>query len=234
MRFRLNRAQITLLPVAVIVLSLPLVRFPWTAGTAARVEADETAAERKQKWIPLFDGKSLDGWLITDFGGQGEVTVEDGRLLIDFGQPMSGITSKKKDFPKSDYEISLEAMRVDGGDFFCGLTFPVKESHCSFIVGGWAGSVVGISSIDGQDASENETTQVMRFENKKWYKIRVRVRPEKLEAWIDDKQMVDQDIKGRRISTRSEVNPSKPLGISTYLTRAAIRDFKYRLLDLKE
>jgi hypothetical protein len=74
----------------------------------------------------------------------------------------------------------------------------------------------------------------MRFENKKWYKIRVRVRPEKLEAWIDDKQMVDQNIKGRRISTRSEVNPSKPLGISTYLTRSAIRDFKYRLLDPKE
>lgn len=203
-------------------------------ASTSTIRGDEPKKDAKQKWQPLFDGKTLDGWKITDFGGQGEVTVEEGKIQIDIGQPMSGITYKKKDFPKLDYEISLEAMRVEGGDFFCGLTFPVKESHCSFIVGGWAGSVVGISSIDGQDASENETTQVMRFENKKWYKIRVRVRADKLQAWIDDKEMVDQDIKGRRISTRSEVDLSKPLGLSTYLTRAAIRDFKYRLLDEKE
>ena len=71
-------------------------------------------------------------------------------------------------------------MRVEGSDFFVGLTFPVRDSHASLIVGGWAGSVVGISSIDGRDASENETTEVMKFKNGQWYKFRLRVRADRL------------------------------------------------------
>src|SRR6185436_8655928 len=120
---------------------------------------------KDEKWTALFDGKSLDGWKITEFGGQGDVEAVDGRMVIEMGSPMSGVTFAKKDFPKVDYEIRLEAMRVKGDDFFCGLTFPVRDSYCSFIVGGWAGSVVGISSIDGRDASENDTTQVKKFED---------------------------------------------------------------------
>ena len=100
----------------------------------------------------LFDGKSLKGWKKTQFGGEGKVEVKDGRIVLHSGGPMTGITWTE-DFPKIDYEISLEAMRVDGSDFFCGLTFPVGDKPCSFIVGGWGGGVVGLSSIDGSDAS---------------------------------------------------------------------------------
>jgi hypothetical protein len=236
MMFRNNRrATVGSALVTILFVSIAIRWMSDRAESRAVAEEPKTAkaADADKKWIALFDGKTLDGWKITDFGGQGQVSVEEGKLSIEIGQPMSGVTYKKE-FPKVDYEIHLEAMRVEGTDFFCGLTFPVKDSHCSFIVGGWAGSVVGISSIDGHDASENDTTQVMKFKNNKWYKIRVRVRADKLEAWIDDQQMVDQNIKGRRISTRAEVDPSKPLGLSTYLTHAAIRDFKYRLLDEKE
>ena len=31
----------------------------------------------------------------------------------------------------------LEAARMEGMDFFAGITFPVKESYCPWIVGGW-------------------------------------------------------------------------------------------------
>ena len=51
-----------------------------------------------------------------------------------------------------DYEVTLEGKRVAGDDFFCTTTFPVGESFCSFVVGGWHGTVVGLSSIDGMDA----------------------------------------------------------------------------------
>ena len=37
------------------------------------------------------------------------------------------------------------------------------------------GGVVGLSSIGGFDASENETTQFVEFKNGQWYKIRLRV-----------------------------------------------------------
>ena len=58
---------------------------------------------------------------------------------------MTGITWTNE-VPTNNYEISLEAMRVEGSDFFCALTFPVGNDPCSFIVGGWGGGVVGLSS----------------------------------------------------------------------------------------
>ena len=185
----------------------------------------------KPAWQPLFDGKSLDGWKVVEFGGDGEVNVEEGRILMKMGNSLTGVTYAGDDLPKSNYEIELEAMRVEGIDFFCGLTFPVGDSHCSFIVGGWAGAVVGLSSIDNKDASENETTQYITFKTGPWYRVRVRVTDDNISAWIDDKQVVDQKIKDRKVSTRNEVDLSKPLGLSAWQTTAAVRDIKLRKLS---
>lgn len=180
-------------------------------------------------WVPLFNGRNLEGWKLTKFGGDGEVEVVEGELILNQGGPLTGVTWTKA-FPKVDFEISLEAQRVEGTDFFVGLTFPVRDSHASLIVGGWAGSVVGISSLDGRDASENETTQVMKFDNGKWYKFRVRVTADRIKAWIDDAAVVDVSIKDRKVTTRNEVTLSQPVGLATYDTKAAIRKLRYRIM----
>ena len=180
-------------------------------------------------WKPLFDGRKLGPWETAVFGGEGEVSVEDGKIMLGFGDMLTGVTHKG-DFPKSDYEIRLEAMRVDGIDFFCALTFPVQDSHCTFVVGGWAGAVVGLSNIDGRDASENDTTKYMAFDDNRWYRIRVRVTADKIQAWIDDARLVDQGIRGRRIEIRPEVDLCTPLGIASWQTRAALRNIEYRRL----
>lgn len=200
-----------------------------------RCECNQTnaAVEANSPWRALLDGKSLAGWKSAQFGGEGEVTVEDGKLRLAMGDTLTGVTYTGT-LPKTNYEIRLQAMRVEGIDFFCGLTFPVADSHCSLIVGGWAGAVVGLSSIDGKDASENETTKFMKFETGRWYRIRVRVTPTRITAWIDDKEIVDQVITGRRITTRNEVDLSKPLGISAWQTKAALRDIQLRLLSDSE
>jgi hypothetical protein len=193
--------------------------------------------EKKLNWKPLFDGKTLGNFKRTSFGGEGEVKIEKGQLILEMGEPLTGVhwdKEKAKELPTDHFEISLEAMKVKGDDFFCGLTFPVHDSHCSFIVGGWAGGIVGISSINGFDASENETTQYRTFKHNEWYKIRVRVSGNKLQAWINDEPMVDVDLKGKKIDTRFEVDVSKPLGLCTYRTTAAIRDFKVRTLEKEE
>jgi hypothetical protein len=193
---------------------------------AARSQAVKPAAAETEQ--SLFDGKSLKGWKATSFGGEGRVYVEGGRLILEMGNNLTGITWDGGELPRIDYEISLEAMKVDGNDFFCGLTFPVADSFCSLIVGGWAGSVVGLSSLDGLDASENDTTRSMQFEQGRWYRIRVRVSPKKIEAWIDNDKVVDADTAGRRVGIRPEMEPSEPLGIATWITTAALRKIEIR------
>ncbi|HBY59677.1 MAG TPA: DUF1080 domain-containing protein, partial [Solibacterales bacterium] len=116
------------------------------------------AASAQEEWRPLFDGKSLAGWKETPFTGRGAVKVEGGALLLGYGNPMTGVT-RTETFPRTNYEIRYVAARRGGGDFFATVTFPVGESHCTLVTGGWGGDIVGLSSIDGWDASENETRQ---------------------------------------------------------------------------
>jgi hypothetical protein len=174
--------------------------------------------------ISLLNGHDLGHWKASDFAGAGEAHVENGSLILPMGDRLTGVTWTGHDFPKNDYEITLEARRVDGSDFFCGLTFPVGDSCASLILGGWGGSLCGISSLDGEDASHNDTRTFQRFKNGVWYKVRMRVTPDRLQAWVDKKQIVDVKISGKKIDVREEIAPSKPLGIASFQTTAEIRD----------
>ncbi len=198
-----------------------------------KVAADERAtSERKsdEGWRPLLPDSGLDGWEKTDFGTDAKV-YRDGKLLVvEMGEPLNGITYQKKDFPNDKFEIQLEAKRVEGNDFLCGLTFPVggEDQFCSLIAGGWGGGVVGLSSIDGSDASENQTSSYEEFVNGKWYKFRVRVAPELITVWINDQKLFDQERKGHEFSTRIEVWGSQPLGFCTFQSKVHVRDFVWR------
>lgn len=178
-------------------------------------------------WRPLFDGAALGDWRSTPFGGEGSVTVVDGALRIAAGASLSGVTWRGE-FPRQGYEIALEARRVEGDDFFCGLTFPVDDEACSLILGGWGGGVVGLSCIDGADASENATTQYREFVRGRWYAVVVRVTPERITCTLDGEPIIDQPLAGRRISVRHEVELSKPLGIATFATTGEARGMRWR------
>jgi hypothetical protein len=182
-------------------------------------------------WQPLFDGSTLTGWHETKFSGRGEVEVRDGLILAKMGDPFTGI-NLTNDFPKMDYEIALDAMRVNGADFFCGLTLPIGNAFCSLIVGGWGGGLVGISSLDGMDASENETTKYVTFQQGHWYRIRLRVTQGRLEGWIDGEKLIDVVTTGKKISLRpGEIEESKPFGLACWQTSAAWREIKFRHED---
>ena len=218
-----KRLWSTLLPVALVNL------FFLSAIVRAEDPPAKATPADEAKEISLFDGKSLGDWKVTDFGGHGDVRVEEGQIILETGVALTGITWGKE-FPKTDYELTLEAMRVDGDDFFCGLTFPVDDSPCSLIVGGWVGTTVGLSSIDGSDASENETSSYHTYKQKQWYPVRLRVTAKKIEAWVGKEKVVDFERAEHTLSIRFEVEPSKPLGFASWCTTAALRNIKYRKL----
>jgi len=183
-------------------------------------------------WRPLFNGQNLTGWKITNFGPQGPIHVDkkEQAIILGLGDGCTGITWQQE-FPKVNYEIELEAKRVRGTDFFCGLTFPVQQEHCTLIVGGWGGTVVGISNIDGRDASENFTSQMIAFEKQRWYHIRVKVTNQLVRAWIDNKQVAKVQVTKHHFSIRPEVRLSRPLGICSWMTAVALKNIQFRKLN---
>jgi hypothetical protein len=201
------------------------------AAEPATPAAEPATPAAKPAWQSLFDGKTLAGWKAADFAAKGKLTVTDGELRLSPGEPATGIVRDGEPPARMNYEIELEAMRTEGHDFFCGLTFPVNKDPCTLICGGWGGTLVGLSSIDDLDASENQTATMRDFKEKTWYKIRLRVTKTHITAWIDDQQVIEQEITGRKISIRMEVEPCVPLGISTWHTGTAIRKIRFRKLD---
>lgn len=197
------------------------------AAAATLITSAAHAVE--QEWRSLFDGVSLGEWQPTQFGGGAEPEVCDGAIRIPSGADLNGVTWNGE-VPRQRYELELEARRVEGNDFFCGLTFPVGDDSCTLVLGGWGGSITGLSSIDGRDAGDNETTDTMTFEKGRWYAVRVQVTPERIECSVDGEAIVEQDIENRRISVRAEVIPSRPLGIATYATTGDIRRIRWRPL----
>jgi hypothetical protein len=184
--------------------------------------------------VALFDGKTLDGWKDAGFREAPKAKVEDGAIVLPLGSPMSGITSTRKDLPTADYELSYEAMRLEGRDFFAAATFPVGDSFITLVNGGWGGTITGLSSLNGADASENETSRSVTYENKRWYRFRVRVTSKAIRGWVDDKEVFAVELDGRQVNTRMETRSNQPLGFATWRSAGAIRKVEVRRLTPEE
>lgn len=214
----------------------------WTAGilvsgalsAAAAPEAKEaTKAEANAaEWVSLVPEEGMGKWKGLNFGGEGLTTWKDGVLTIEEGAELTGVVWSGA-VPEAPYQLELEARRTSGVDFFCGLTFPVrdKETCVTLIVGGWGGGVVGISSIDGMDASENETAGFRAFKDDQWYKVRLEVRKNSLQAWIDGVEVVNVDTTNRKLGLRfGDIDKCVPLGLATWQTTAELKNLRWRPL----
>ena len=223
------------------------VRLAWLGmvlGAAALGAARSQGAEKgaapgkpapKPKWVSMFDGKKLGEWKILakdDFEMHGAVEVKDGSIVLERGTSFTGIVRPGK-FPTEGFEIELEAMRRVGVDIFCGLTFPVGKSHCTLVLGGWGDSVVGLSSIDDMNASDNEFMQMLSFKNNKWHRVHLRVTKAKVLVWINDKEVLDVPRAEHKFTVYEELKVARPLGFFTWETEGALRKIRYRTLEAK-
>ncbi len=181
-------------------------------------------------WRMLFNGRSLAGWKVADadfFEGHGAVVAGGGEIHLPPGDPGTGIRFTGS-APRINYEVELEAMRTVGSDFFCGLTFPIGEEQCTLVLGGWGGTTVGLSNVDGLSAAENETSTDELFENGCWYRIRLRVFSDEIAVWIDGRRVIELDPRGHQFSIWWEQEPMRPLGIAAWKTGAKLRGVRLR------
>ena len=182
-------------------------------------------------WEPMMDGKTLAGWDIVRFGGEGEPYVKNGVLVLPMAVYglMTGVCWDGPTLPKNNYAIYYEARRMEGNDIFGGLSFPYKDSYATLIIGGWGGVVCGLSCIDGRDASENETTKYINFKDEQWYPVNLRVTNDSIRAIIDTVQVVNIATAGRRIHLRGGTL-APDLTLCTYLTTGEIRNLRIKKL----
>ena len=174
----------------------------------------------------LFNGKDLDGWETVktyDFKNHGPIKVEEGVLKLGKGSPASEFASKGH-FPRMNYEVEFETRRVEGSDFFCGLTFPINDSYCTLIIGGWGGGVVGLSNIDTMAAVENETTRYLEVKDKRWYKMALTVSDEQIQVWIDNLEYANVKTKEHKFDIWWEQEPARPFGFVSWNTGAEFRN----------
>ena len=173
----------------------------------------------------LLEGPSWD-WRVfesTKYLKAGAVKFEDGIMTIAAGEPFSG--AALTDPVYSDYyELSLEARRTAGSDIFCGIYFPVGDSHCSVVLGGWGNSLSGLSMLDGLSAAENETAYPQSFGNDKWVKVQLKVLPESLTLMADGETVIHLDREGRELTPYLGLEMFHPLGFFTYESAAEIRN----------
>ncbi len=200
--------------------------------SAGSLKAQSPASPPQKDWtrIPFVESKDNKGWQKSDYGRDGEIEWKNDLLVIHRGKPMTGI-NWKGEFPKDQFEVRLEARRTEGDDFFVGLTVPVGDGHTSLILGGWSGAISGLSSIDGSDASENSTSFYREFKNGVWYKVRLVVKSDAVQAFVNDEQVIDQPREDHTFTLRLEIDPSLPMGLATYSSTAEIKNFEYRRLD---
>ena len=202
------------------------------AGVLAGCAQPPAEGETEPGVVRLLSGRGLTGWKVLEegfFGQHGKVHAAGGRLHLEAGDAQTGI-AWTGEFPRTGYEVSLEAMRTSGGDFFCSMTFPVGSSYCTWIVGGWGGTVVGLSNVDRYNASENATTKTITFESGRWYRLALKVTDERIEAYIDGERVIDQERAGHTFDIWLEVEPCRPFGIATWRTGGALRNITLRRL----
>ncbi len=199
-----------------------------TKPAAEQPSKSDAGKQAAKKWTDL-KGK----WSECQFGGDGPIEVTDKMITLGFGDPITGV-KWDGEVPRDNYEIEVEARRVEGFDFFCAITFPIAKAHASLVLGGWGGGVVGISSIDDRDASDNDTTMFKNFDNQKWYRARIRVEKTRLAVWLDDKLQFEHPRKGHTFDIRYEMDPCVPFGLANNQCKSEIRLVLVRTLAKDE
>jgi hypothetical protein len=146
-------------------------------------------------WIPLFNGKNLDGWKTSE--NPGSFRVEDGVIVCD--GPRSHLyyagDVRKADF--RNFEFKAEVMTRPGAN--SGVYF-----HTRFQEGGWPdrGFEVQVNNThrgEGNYRELKKTASLYAIRNvykqlvpdDRWFTLRFRIEDKRVRIWLDDILTVD-------------------------------------------
>lgn len=214
----------------VMLLSCFVLMFSYSCRSSNDLYSTDLMSVPPGSWLNIFNGRNLEGWIEGNFNVDDAVKAKYGTLQFAEGKPFT-ILAWDGNFPTDNFEIEVSAMRLSGNDIFCGLLFPVGDTHVTMVLGGWNNTFVGLSCVNGLYASDNETSLMRQFDNEQWYHVVVRVTEERIVAWVDGEPVIDLERAGRTITPYPGLEALAPFGLFTYATRSALRDLRVRLID---
>jgi hypothetical protein len=202
-------------------------------GIAGCGGGDSATAPQPRSW-DLLSPAHLPFWSAAEIERTGEVTIAESMLRLRAGAPMTAVRYtawQQSGLPTSGYEVTFEARRLDGSDFFAALTFPVGQSFLTFVNGGWGGATTGLSNIDDSSAINNVTGSAQRYETGVWYAFRLQVTEDAVKVWMDERLIINLARAGRRLDLRmGEIESCVPFGFASFDTVGEIRRVQVSLL----
>lgn len=148
-----------------------------------------SATNKKQKWVSLFDGKSLNGWKV---GANPETfKVEDGAIVVNGKVAHLFYDGKVGNHDFKNFELKLDVMTMPGSNSgvyihtqYQESSWPKKgyEVQVNNSQGDWrrTGGLYAVQDIKEPPAKDNE-----------WFTMHIVVKNKNIKVSVNNKQLVD-------------------------------------------
>jgi len=194
-----------------------LLGFVCAADVAAAADNALTDAQKKDGWINLFDGKTLDGWAVKS--GYATYKVEDGAIVgtTAKGSPNSFLTS---DTEYGDFELTFDVL-LDSNPLNSGVQIRSKlvgdkyggrlsGPQCEIEAGpGQAGYIYGEALGTGwlspePNSKDKAVNQHEHFQNGEWNAYRIIAKGDNIQTWINGQMIADLTLPEKVAATHKE------------------------------
>ena len=148
-----------------------------------------SATNKKQKWVSLFDGKTLNGWKV---GANPETfKVEDGAIVVNGKVAHLFYDGKVGNHDFKNFELKLDVMTMPGSNSgvyihtqYQESSWPKKgyEVQVNNSQGDWrrTGGLYAVQDIKEPPAKDNE-----------WFTMHIVVKNKNIKVSVNNKQLVD-------------------------------------------
>ncbi|HTE31359.1 MAG TPA: DUF1080 domain-containing protein [Chryseolinea sp.] len=168
-------------------------KIPYILFICISLKASLVFAQIPEGFVPLFNGKDLDGWHISRTSHQGTTGnfyVDNGVLTAKqnpFGQGSVLLTDKKY----ADFELYIEA-KIDSfcnGGIFIRSTESAQAYQIELILPGKTGALLGEAMQISQSADARDMERVWKADDWNSFRIRMTGAIPTITLWINDVMM---------------------------------------------
>ena len=151
--------------------------------------AEKKGESKAGPWHTLFDGKSLEGWRVSE--NTEAVRLEEGNMVLNGKRAHAFYVGKANGGTFTDFEAVAQFMTKPNAN--AGLFF-----HTTWQKSGWP-NVGYESQINATHKDWRKTGSIYSFHDLKepghadnvWVEKRIKVKGKRIQVWIDDKPVLD-------------------------------------------